>query len=406
MTRRLFQLLGVLCLAGFIYLNMNYWDDPVFWRRWWNTVTHLEPDHMNFSPTVEVRSSSIHEFPTVDPDRLTVAPEALRATEAYAAEMESFALVVVHRGLVQTEWYAPGWNRDRLTQSQSMNKTVSALMMGVAIADGFVSSTEDMVSAYLPEWQSDSRGEITIENLLVMSSGLVQTRFTLNPFAADSSFRFLFSRERAPVVLDIKLEWRPGSKFDYNDINAQLVGMIVERAVGKPYAEYLQEKLWEPLGGQHAELWLDQEDGLAMTACCLLGSPVDWAKIGLLMKDGGRFNGQQIIAEEWIERMITPSARYPGYGYLTWLGAGVTDDANSKPDIERNKSERFLARDMFYLSGYGGQRVYVSRENDLVIVRLGPFAGMQPLNPDWDNAYLLNTIIRGIRDIRSVDADS
>jgi len=344
-----------------------------------------------------VRSSNVHEIPVADNDLLTIAPQALRAAEAYAAEMDSFGLVVVHRGLVQTEWYAPGWNRDRLTQSQSMNKTVSALMMGFAIADGFVSSTADMVGAYLSEWRDDPRGEITIENLLVMSSGLSQSRFTLNPFAADSSFRFLFSRERAPVVLDTRLEWGPGSKFDYNDINAQLVGMIVERAAGKPYVEYLQEKLWQPLGGQHAEFWLDQEEGLAMTACCLLGSPVDWAKIGLMMKDGGRFNNHQIIPEQWIERMITPSGKFSGYGYLTWLGAGVMDDSPDTVEVERNQSERFLARDMFYLSGYGGQRVYVSRDEDLVIVRLGPFAGMQPLNPGWDNAYLLNTIIRGIR---------
>ena len=397
MIKRFFQLLGLLCLAGFIYLNVNYWDDPIFWRRWWDTVTHLEPDHMNFSPTVRVQSSSIHELPVADRDMLTVAPEALRAAESYAAEMNSFGLVVVHRGLVQTEWYAPGWSRDRLTQSQSMNKTVSALMMGSAIADGFVSSTEDAAAVYLSEWQDDPRGGITIDDLLVMSSGLAQSRFTLNPFAADTSFRFLFSRERAPIVLSTRLEWEPGSKFDYNDINAQLVGMIVERATGKPYAEYLQERLWEPLGGQHAEFWLDQEGGLAMTACCLLGSPVDWAKIGLMMKDGGRFNDHQIIPERWIERMITPSARFSGYGYLTWLGKGVMDDSSGKAGVERNQSERFLAEDMFYLSGYGGQRVYVSRELDLVIVRLGPFSGMQPLHPDWDNAYLLNTIIRGIR---------
>jgi CubicO group peptidase (beta-lactamase class C family) len=397
MIKRIFQLFGLLCLAGFIYLNVNYWEDPVFWRRWWDTVTHLEPDHMNFAPTVSVKSSRIHEIPVAAHAALTIAPAALRSAEAYAAEMDSFGLIVVHRGRVQTEWYASGWNRGRLTQSQSMNKTVSALMIGLAMEDGFVSSTDDAVGTYFPEWRDDPRGDITIENLLVMSSGLAQSRFTLNPFAADTSFRFLFSRERAPVVLGTDLEWRPGSKFDYNDINAQLAGMIVERAAGKPYAEYLQDRLWEPLGGQHAEFWLDRENGLAMTACCLLGSPVDWAKIGLMMKDGGRFNGQQIIPEDWVERMISPSAAYAGYGYLTWLGAGVMDDGPGRPEIERNQSEPFLSQDMFYLSGYGGQRVYVSREKDLVIVRLGPFAGMQPLNPEWDNAYLLNTIIRGIR---------
>ena len=209
MIRPVSRFLGLLCLAGFIYLNVNYWQDPVFWPRWWDTVTHLEPDYLNFSPTVGFHSSTIRELPVADSASLSVEPDALRAAEAFAAKMDSFGLVVVHRGHVQTEWYAPGWSRDHLTQFQSMNKTVSALMMGQAIADGFVSAPGDAVSDYLAEWRNDPRGEITIENLLVMSSGLAQSRFTLNPFAPDSSFRFLFSRDRAPVVMSTKLEWAP-----------------------------------------------------------------------------------------------------------------------------------------------------------------------------------------------------
>jgi CubicO group peptidase (beta-lactamase class C family) len=95
--------------------------------------------------------------------------------------------------------------------------------------------------------------------------------------------------------------------------------------------------------------------------------------------------------------MITPSALFSGYGYLTWLGDGIMDEGPGKEGVELNQTEPFLTREMFYLSGYGGQRVYVDRENDLVVVRLGPSIGMQPLKPHWDNAYLLNTVIRGIQ---------
>jgi CubicO group peptidase (beta-lactamase class C family) len=215
----------------------------------------------------------------------------------------------VHRGVVQTEWYGPGWDRDRLTQSQSMMKTVTALMVGLAIEDGFIGSVADPISIYVPEWRGDPRGDITVENLLQMSSGLAQYEFSLNPFAQDTAFRFLNSGDRVSVILGTALEWQPGSKFDYNDINAALAGLLVERAVGSSYAEYVQKRLWNPLGGQHMELWLDREDGLAMTACCLLGSPIDWAKIGLLMLDGGHLNGKQIVPEEWISAMIEPSTR-------------------------------------------------------------------------------------------------
>jgi CubicO group peptidase (beta-lactamase class C family) len=278
-----------------------------------------------------------------------------------------------------------------------MNKTVSAMMLGIAIEDGYVGSVNDPIGKYLEEWQGDPRGDITIENLLFMSSGLAQYRFSLNPFAKDTAFRFLNSQDRAAVVLNTGLEWAPGSRFDYNDINAQLTGMIIERATGRPYTDYLQERLWDPMGGQFAELWLDQEGGLAMTACCLLASAIDWAKIGIMLAGRGHINGRQVVPAKWVDHMIEPSPLYSGYGYLTWLGQGLMDDGPGKEGIERVQEEPFLAPEMFYLSGYGGQRVYIDRENDLVVVRLGPFSGMQPLKPHWDNAFLLNTIIRGIR---------
>jgi CubicO group peptidase (beta-lactamase class C family) len=397
MLKRIGQLLGLTFLVGFIYLNVDYWSDPVYWRRWWDIVTHLSPDYMNFSPTAGLESRSRLELPVADSQDLTIAPDALRTAEDIAAGLDSFAFVVVHRGVVQTEWYGPGWNRDRLTQSQSMNKTVSAMMLGIAIEDGYVGSVSDPIGKYLTEWDGDPRGEITIENLLFMSSGLAQYRFSLNPFAKDTAFRFLNSGDRTAVVLNTALEWAPGSRFDYNDINAQLMGMIIERAAGRPYADYLQERLWDPMGGQFAELWLDREGGLAMTACCLLASAIDWAKIGIMLEDGGRIDGHQIVPEKWVDDMTAPSPRYSGYGYLTWLGQGLMDDGPGKVGLERFQDEPFLAPDMFYLSGYGGQRVYIDRDNQLVVVRLGPFSGMQPLKPHWDNAVLLNTIIRGVR---------
>lgn len=398
MMKRTGQILGILLIAGFVYLNINYWSDPIFWRRWWVTMTDTDPANMNFSPTVSLGSETASELPVADQDSLTVSPEALRAVEAFALDFDSFGLVVVHRGVVQTEWFGPGWNRDGLTQSQSMNKTVTAIMVGLAMEDGYIGSVDDRIGQYIEEWRDDPRGDITIENLLRMSSGLAQYVFTLNPFADDSAFRFLFSRDRAKVILATALEWEPGSRFDYNDVNAQLAGMIVERSVGRPYADYMRERFWGPLGGQHAELWLDHENGLVMTACCLLASPVDWAKIGVMMLNGGRLNSRQIVPERWVERMITPSPLYSGYGYLTWLGKGMMgEEPPGMEGIERNMKEPFLSDDVIMLGGYGGQRVFADRENDLVVVRLGPSSGMSPLKPHWDNTYLLNTSIRGIR---------
>lgn len=386
----------VVC-AGVV--SWSYWQDPPFWRRWWIILTHLSPDHMDFRPTASVGGGPVLDLPVAKPEGLTVAPAALREAERYAAEFDSYALIVVHWGVVQTEWYAPGWNRDRLTQSQSMMKTLAALALGAAIADGRIESVDEPVANYLPEWAGDPRGAIRLRDLLQMSSGLAQARFTLNPFAQDSAFRFLNSSDRAAVYLRTPAVMPPAQEFDYNDLDAALVGLIVQRATGRPWNEWLDEKIWRPMGGQRAQVWLDREGegATVMTACCMLAPAMDWVRVGLLMKDRGMVRGVPVLPAGWIDAMITPSPAYPGYGYFTWLAAGMGDKRLREDDRERPQTEPFLAPDTFMLLGRGGQRVYVSPALDLVIVRLGPHNGMAPLKAGWDNSRLPNIIVRGLK---------
>lgn len=386
---------GLVLAAGFVWLNVDYWRDPAYWRRWWDTMTHMQPDYLNLAPLAEVAAAPAPPLPVAAPGAHTVGEAALREAEAYAARFDSFALIVVHRGVVQSEWYRPGWAPERLTQSQSMMKTVTALMVGAAIADGHVKTADDPVGDYLPEWAGDPRGRITIRNLMNMSSGLGHYEFSLNPFRGDSAFRFLFSAEREAVALATALEWAPGSRFDYNDVDAQLAGMVVARASGRPYAQYLSAKLWDAVGGAPAQVWLDRDGGNAMTACCLLAPAMSWARLGVMLEQGGVLDGRQVFPAEWIDEMVRPSAVNPGYGLFTWLAAGL--DPSALPDsAEIRQSEPYAAPDLFMLLGHGGQRVYVSRALDLVVVRLGPFNGYEPLKPGWDNARLFNVVARGI----------
>lgn len=388
----------LLVIAAAIGFNLVYWNDSVYWQRWWDTMTHLQPDHMNFSPTVTVGGKGEpFELPVASPGGTTIPDGALRAAERYAAEFDSHALIVVHWGVIQTEWYAPGWSRETPTQSQSMHKTVAALLVGTALAAGHIRSVEDPVGNYLPEWADDPRGAIRIRDLLEMTSGLALYRFSFNPFIRDSAFRFLFSSDRTAVYLATPLVSAPGETFEYNDINAALIGLILQRATGRSYRDWLDGRLWAPMGGQRAEVWLDREGpgSLAMAACCLLAPAMDWARIGVLMKDRGVLRGVPIIPPSWIDAMTAPSPRYGGYGYFTWLGAGLGNGPHE--DLERRQSEPFLADDVFMLLGRGGQRVYVSRSHDLVVVRLGPHNGPEPLKPEWDNTRLMNLLLGSLQ---------
>ena len=397
--RRTVQRVALLALlVGGGVVSGSYWQDPPFWRRWWIILTHLSPDHMDFRPTAEIGGGPVLDLPVAEPDGLSVVPAALREAERYAAAFDSYALIVVHRGIVQTEWYAPGWDRNRLTQSQSMMKTLAGLSLGAAIAGGYIKSVDEPVANYLPEWAGDPRGAIRLRDLLQMTSGLAQARFTLNPLAGDSAFRFLNSSDRAAIYLRTPAVMPPAREFDYNDLDAALVGLMVQRATGRPWASWLDQQIWRPMGGQRAAVWLDREGAgsTAMTACCMLAPAMDWVRVGLLMKDRGLVRGVQVLPAEWIDAMTTPSPLYPGYGYFTWLGAGMGDKRLRNDDRERPQGEPFLASDLFMLLGRGGQRVYVSRALDLVIVRLGPHNGMEPLKAGWDNSRLPNIVTRGI----------
>jgi CubicO group peptidase (beta-lactamase class C family) len=279
-----------------------------------------------------------------------------------------------------------------------MMKTLAGLTLGAAIAGGYIKSVDEPVATYLPEWAGDPRGAIRLRDLLQMTSGLAQARFTLNPLAGDSAFRFLNSSDRAAIYLRTPSVMPPAREFDYNDLDAALVGLIVQRATGRPWASWLDQKIWRPMGGQRAAVWLDREGegSTAMTACCMLAPAMDWVRVGVLMKDRGLVRGVQVLPAEWIDAMTTPSPLYPGYGYFTWLGAGMGDKRLREDDRERPQGEPFLASDLFLLLGRGGQRVYVSRALDLVIVRLGPHNGMEPLKAGWDNSRLPNIVTRGI----------
>lgn len=388
------KVIGSVLLALFFIQNILYWQDPVYWRRYYVSFFHMGNVGMDFfKPYVVIGSEKATALPAALPGSKTISSTALEDMVSYAESFDSFALIVVQGGEVQLEWYNHGHQHNSLTQSQSMHKTLQAALVGAAIADGFIASVDEPIATYLPEWQNDTRGEITIHQLLTMASGLEQYGFSLSPFS--KSFSWLYASDRAPILFATRQLETPGLSFDYNDINAQLLGIIVSRASAKNYADYLNEKLWQPLGAETSRIWLDHEGGMAMSACCLLSPAMNWARVGLLLKDEGRFNGRRLLPSEWVNAMITPNGLTPHYGLQTWLASDIPNPRGDSSGFA--SSEAFLADDIVMLAGYGGQRVYISRQKDLVIVRMGPSAGPRPLKKGWDNARLVNTAISGMQ---------
>jgi CubicO group peptidase (beta-lactamase class C family) len=397
---RVLRLLGIAVLFLLAAVNIVYWQDPWLWRGYVKFLTSGADivSDQRVTPDEEIKGDGSYVLPTAAPETRIIADDALKAMEDYARAFNSYALIVVHKGAIQTEWYADFWSAKKLTQSQSMHKTLQALFIGIAIEEGKIASIDDPVGKYIEEWKDDPRGQITLFQLMTMSSGLTEPSFSPNPFS--DGIKWLNSGYSREVILRAaQLEgWAPGSKYDYNNLNSEILGMVVTKVFGKRYSEILREKLWLPMGGERALVHTDRPGGRAYTSCCLGAPAMDWARFGMLLLGQGEVNGKRVVSPEWIARMTTrsPSARH--YGLQTWLGyddppipaqgAGSTGAIASGP---------FLARDTFMTWGRGQQHVFVVPSHDLVIVRLGPALGREPIKPGFDVVFFVNTAIKGLK---------
>lgn len=319
-----------------------------------------------------------------------VSLESLEQALAYGAETGSAALLVWRKGHIQLEHYYPQAGENTLTSTQSMHKSVLAIVTGIAIAGGHIESVDDPVSRYLPEWSDGPRSAITLRHLLWQSSGIDFPTFAFG--SLGPMMGLLVGQNMRPITFQQQALEPPAQSFDYNSINPLVLGLVIENATGRPYAEYFSEALWKPLGAGDAWVQLDSEGGMARSYCCLDTTARGWLRLGLLHLNKGYANGRRIVPEEWIAEIRKPAPTNSNYGFLTWLGNEYVEQRpyNSKASLRAYHSEPFAADDVAFFDGFGGQRVYIIPSADMVIVRTGSLA------TDWDDARLPNLLLGGL----------
>ncbi|MDE0799130.1 MAG: serine hydrolase [Rhodospirillaceae bacterium] len=388
------KLFSCAVLGLVLVTNTIYWQDPWFWRRY---VMLFDPSpEEGLKPFDVVQGDGSYVIPVATAENRTVIQSAMDEVVAYAKEFDSYAVIAIHNGEIQLEWYADGRNASDLTESQSMHKTLMGLFIGTAIEDGLIGSVDDPVGQYIEEWRNDPRGDVTLKNLLQMSSGLEPYGFSPNPF--NGEMKWLYSGHTTQYLLDMPLaNWEQGTQHQYNNLNSELLGLVIERVSGKRYAEYLEEKLWRPMGGDRAQVWTDHEGGAAHTSCCLAAPAMDWARFGMMLVGKGEVNGNRIVSEGWIDEMTTPAPSANYYGYQTWLGYDDPPFPLGSGSTAPTASETYLARDTFLTWGRGQQHVWVSPSMDLVVLRIGPALGRNPIRAGFDIPKIPNMIVRGIR---------
>lgn len=343
-----------------------------------------------FQPQEPVHGAAVVSLPRLATGDLSIPKEALDAAMAYAEEMESTSLIIIRDGRIELAKYWNDGGPGTIVNSYYFNTTAMVLLFGIAVEEGHIKSIDQPAADYLPEWRTDARRAITIRQLLQMSSGLEMYFDNIDP--ASMHTRAFFGSDIATAALEYPLEKPPGSEFAYNYIVPEVLGVILERATGQRYAQYLSTRLWQPLGNQTAYVWLDRPGGKAHQNSGLYATPHDWANFGQLLLDRGSFLGRQLVPEWWFDEMLSPSPANPNYGFI-WLGREYVAERLMEPRVRYRpkSSEAYLAGDLFFVDGYGGQRIYVVPSERLVIVRFGKVQ-----RDAWDDSRLPNIVLRGL----------
>ena len=388
MTRRIIAAV-VLLIAAAVVIDWTFWSRFITIRD--QTAVSL-PGWI--SPTATVEGGFREELASVNPIDRVLSAGAIAELTDYAEKVESYSLIVHHGDGIQFEKYWGEFGPDDVTETYSMAKSVLGLMFGFAVEDGFIGSIDDPVTRYVSEWEGTDKEGMTIRHALQMASGLEHFRFDFsflqNPY--HKGIRLFIGSGMENALLRFDLTAAPGTEFNYNSANSQLLMLILQRATGRAYAGYVSEKLWRPLGARPATLWMDRDGGMPKGYAFFQARPRDWLRIGLAIRNDGVVDGRQVVPAEWLALMTTPSPTNPKYGLQTWIGSPHVTERfyNRNTPFGVRQEEPFLANDVVFFDGGGGQRVYVIPSADLVVVRTGM------ASPDWDDGVIPNIILRDL----------
>lgn len=326
-------------------------------------------DHKKFPKRELTASAETFEFLTPlapkSPKGITIN-ETKYTLDEFLEEYHTVAFLIIQNDSIQYEKYFDGYEQSSIVPSFSMAKSITSLLIGIAIDEGLIGSVNESITKYIPELKENGLEEVTIEYLLQMTSGLDFNEGYYNPFGDVATF--YYGRNLRKAITKMKLEEAPGQQFNYLSGSTQLLGLVLERALKEQtITSYLQEKIWTPLDMQYDASWsIDRKkDGLEKTFCCLNARAIDYAKIGRLMLNKGEYNGQQLVSEEWIDqstKVDTSNGSASYYQYQWWL-----------PSTEGD----------FVAQGILGQYIYVNPEKNIVMIRLGKKTG----NIGWSNIF-------------------
>lgn len=324
--------------------------------------------------------------PGIDRQRLDRAVDDAFADPDPDCPRRTRAVVIVHDGQLIAERYAPGISRETPLIGWSMTKSVTSTLVGLLAGEGKLALE---APAPVPEWtgEEDPRRNITLEQLLWMSSGLRFSETYAEKPVSDVQLMLFTVPDTAAYAARLALESEPGTKWHYSTGTTSILARIVRSVFDdeKEHFAFPRRALFNRIGMRTAVFETDAS-GTFNGGAFLYASARDWARLGLLYLNDGIWEGERILPEGWVAYATTPAptAESGEYGAQIWLNRGPQGNPESRPFPE-------LPEDLYCFEGYQGQLVGIIPSQRLVAVRLG----MQTQGT-WDKVEFLASILRSL----------
>lgn len=240
--------------------------------------------------------------------------------DEYFLRQNVAGLLVLKDGAIAYERYGLGNTADSRWISFSVTKSIVSMLVGAAIRDGYIASVDEKVSDYLPRLKGTPYDDSSIRDVLQMASGVQWNEDYADPASDVNSARWQTLALYGYLGGKVRVA-EPGTVFNYNTAETNLVGTLLRSAIGNNLTTYLEEKIWRPFGMQADATWsLTEAGGGEFGGCCISATLRDYGRLGLFALNGGHLpDGTPVLADGWMKASTTPSRAYPGYGYLWWL---------------------------------------------------------------------------------------
>lgn len=246
--------------------------------------------------------------------------------DAYMAGQRSAALLVVHDGKLRLERYGLGFDGSGRWTTFSVAKSITSTLVGAALRDGFIRSMDDKVSDYIAEMKGSAYDDVSIRELLTMTSGVRWNEDYTDPNSDVAQFNKHKPEEGVDALVSymrrLPREVPAGTRWHYSTGETNLVGVLLNRATKMPLATLLSEKIWRPAGMEQQATWILSRTGNEISGCCIQAAPRDFARFGVFILGGARVDGQAIVPAGWLAEATSERTGIGqpgrGYGYQWW----------------------------------------------------------------------------------------